>query len=101
MCDSHYFIQFADGHVTGYHPDTPPKDLGLYTKVSRNTYAWQIPGNKKPITLHVGWFLIHGESNEPKVLQAFWGWRDWQFKDCARIVRETQALPAAAKKSKS
>lgn len=99
LCDSHCFIQFTDGRATNYHAGTRPADWGSYTEAGWNTYAWQIPGNKKPITLRVGWFFLHGQSDEPGILPDFWGWRDWRFRDCARVVRESQAIPSKPEKA--
>ena len=101
LCDSHCFIQFADSRATNYHAGTWPTDWGSYTKAGWNTYAWQIPGNKKPITLHVGWLLLRGEAEEAGIPPRFWGWRDWQFRDCARVVRESQALPPKPEKARA
>ena len=101
LCDSHCFIQFADGRATNYHAGTRPTDWGSYTKAGWNTYVWQIPGNKKPITLHVGWFFLRGQTDEAGILPSFWGWRDWQFRDCARVVRESQALLPKPEKARA
>jgi hypothetical protein len=100
MCDSHCFIYFIDGCATNYHDGASPKEMGSYKKVGWNVYAWNIPGNQKPITIHVGWFFLRGQTDEVGIPPRFWGWRDPRFRDCDRIIIETRLLHSKAERTR-